>query len=100
MDRRTFVAAAVSAVIAPAARSQESTEGLDMQAARARMMHARGMKVAYTKKFDLEGLPHYAPERALKGKLRIWGSNYIVDGNVGRYWEEAFRKHHPDVTFD
>ena len=77
-----------------------STEGLDMQEARARMMGARGAKVAYTKKFDLSGLPAYEPRRKVKGTLRIWGSNYITDGNVGRYWEEAFRKHHPDVKFD
>jgi phosphate transport system substrate-binding protein len=30
----------------------------------------------------------------------MWGSNYIVDGNVGSYWEEGFRKFHPDVNFD
>jgi phosphate transport system substrate-binding protein len=100
MDRRSFVAAAVSTVLAPVAGAQESTEGLDMQAARAKMMSARGMKVAYTKAFDLEGLPRYAPKRQVKGTLRIWGSNYIVDGNVGRYWEEIFRKHHPEARFD
>jgi phosphate transport system substrate-binding protein len=100
MDRRTFVAAAASAALLPAARAQESTEGLDLQAARAKMMTARGKKIAYARKFDLQGLPRYVPERQVAGTLRIWGSNYIVDGNVGPYWEEIFRKHHPDVIFD
>ena len=77
-----------------------STEGLDMQEARAKMMGARGAKVAYTKKFDLSGLPAYEPKQKVKGTLRIWGSNYITDGNVGKYWEDAFRKYHPDVKFD
>jgi len=64
------------------------------------MMTARGKKIAYARKFDLQGLPRYVPERQVAGTLRIWGSNYIVDGNVGPYWEEIFRKHHPDVIFD
>ena len=45
MDRRSFVAAAISTAIAPAVKAQESTEGLDMQAARAKMMSARGRNV-------------------------------------------------------
>ena len=101
MDRRSFVAGALSAAISPLVLAQqESTEGLDMQAARAKMMSARGMKVAYTKKFDLSGLHEYEPRRQVKGTLRVWGSNYIVDGNVGRYWEELFRKYHPEARFD
>jgi phosphate transport system substrate-binding protein len=77
-----------------------SSEGLDMQAARAKMMSARGAKVAYTKQFDLSGLPAYQPRHKLEGTLRIWGSNYITDGKVGGYWEEAFRKFHPNVKID
>jgi hypothetical protein len=37
-----------------------STEGLDMQEARAKMMGARGAKVAYTKKFDLSPMARWA----------------------------------------
>jgi phosphate transport system substrate-binding protein len=77
-----------------------STEGLDMQAARAKMMSARGAKVAYTKQFDLSGLPKYEPKHKLKGTLRVWGSNYITDGKVGSYWEAAFRKLHPGVKIE
>ena len=77
-----------------------SSEGLDMQEARAKMMGARGAKLAYTKKFDLSGLPAYQPKQKVKGTLRVWGSNYITDGKVGAYWEEAFRKHHPDAKIE
>ncbi len=79
---------------------QQSTEGLDMQAARARMMTARGRKIAYTKKFDLSGLPKYEPQQKVIGTIRLWGSNYITDGFLGVYWEAAFKKYHPDVNFD
>jgi phosphate transport system substrate-binding protein len=79
---------------------KESTEGLDMQAARAKMMSARGSKVAYTKKWDLSGLPKYQPKQKVSGTIRMWGSNYITDGFLGGYWEAAFRKYHPDVKFD
>ncbi len=85
-----------SAVIA----AQESTEGLDMQAARAKMMTARGKKVSYTNKFDLGALPHYQPRQKVSGVLRIRGSNYITDGPLGSYWEAAFRKHHPGARID
>jgi phosphate transport system substrate-binding protein len=83
-----------------AADSKQSTEGMAMQAARAQMMKVRGAKVAYTKKFDLSGLPAYQPARKVTGTIRLWGSNYIVDGSLGRYWEAAFKKYHPGVKFD
>ena len=79
---------------------KESTEGLDMQAARAKMMTARGKQIAYTTKWDLSGLPKYEPRQKVNGTVRLWGSNYITDGFLGGYWEAAFRKHHPDVNLD
>ena len=63
-------------------------------------MEAKGKKVFYTKKWDLSDLPSYQPKKKVSGTIRMWGSNYIVDGNVGRYWEEGFRKFHPDIKFD
>ena len=83
-----------------AQQEKESTEGLDMQAARAKMMSARGKKIAYTKTWDLSGLPKYEPKQKLSGTIRMWGSNYITDGFLGGYWETAFKKYHPDVNFD
>jgi phosphate transport system substrate-binding protein len=87
-------------LMAPYVQAQQSSEGLDMQAARAKMMSTRGRKIAYTKKFDLSGLPKYEPREKVTGTIRIWGSNYITDGFIGGYWEAAFKKYHPDVKFD
>jgi phosphate transport system substrate-binding protein len=72
---------------------------MDMQAARATMMTARGRTVAYTRKWDISGIPHYTPKTHVTGTLRIWGSNYITDGMLGGFWETAFKKYHPGVTF-
>jgi phosphate transport system substrate-binding protein len=82
------------------AQADKPAEGLDLQHARARFVEAKGKKVFYTKQWDLSGLPAYQPEQKVSGTIRMWGSNYIVDGNVGRYWEEGFRKFHPGATFD
>jgi len=87
-----------SALAAPP--EYQSSEGLDMQAARARMMTVRGQKIAYTKQFDLSGIPAYKPDHKVSGTVRMWGSNYITDGFLGGYWEAAFKKFHPDVKFD
>ena len=94
----TLVAGAIP--LSQAQEPKESTEGLDMQAARAKMMSVRGGKVAYTKKWDLSGLPKYQPKQKVSGTIRMWGSNYITDGFLGGYWEAAFRKLHPEVKFD
>jgi phosphate transport system substrate-binding protein len=83
-----------------AQEAKESTEGLDMQAARAKMMTVRGKKIAYTKKWDLSGLPAYEPKQKVSGTLRMWGSNYITDGFLGGYWEAELRKYQPDLKFE
>jgi phosphate transport system substrate-binding protein len=83
-----------------AQQGKESTEGLDMQAARAKMMSVRGKKIAYTKKWDLSGLPKYQPKQKATGTIRVWGSNYITDGFLGGYWETAFKKYHPGANFE
>src|SRR5258706_15154823 len=76
-----------------AQEGKESTEGLDMQAARAKMMSARGKRIAYIRQWDLSGLPKYEPKQKLTGTIRIWGSNYITDGFLGGYWGAAVRKY-------
>lgn len=60
----------------------------------------RGDVGGYTKQWDLSDLPSYEPRHELSGTLRIWGSNYLQDGPLGEYWEEAFRKFHPNVTIE
>jgi len=54
----------------------------------------------YTKRWDLSDLPHYVPKRQVHGILRIWGSNYLKDGPLGRYWADAFRKFEPGVRIE
>ena len=96
----TADAAVTAAYAAAPPPGQESTEGLDMQAARAKMMTERGKKIAYTKQFDLSGLPHYQPKEKVSGSVRMWGSNYVTDGFLGSYWAAAFNKFQPNVKFD
>src|SRR6266478_2473988 len=87
-------------LVSAAFAAKESTEGLDMQAARAKMMTARGKKMSYSNKFDLSALPHYQPQQKVSGTIRIRGSNYITDGPLGSYWEAAFRQYQPDARID
>ena len=63
------------------------------------MVDARGAKVHYTKRWNLEDLPSYVPEHKVSGVIRLWGSNYITDGKLGGYWLEAFHRYQPDVSF-
>jgi phosphate transport system substrate-binding protein len=97
-----FILVAALAVWVPGARAQpdQTAEGLELQKARAATMKERGKKPYYAKKWDLSDLPSYQPGQKVKGTLRIWGSNYITDGNVGDYWKEAFRKFQPGVKLD
>lgn len=94
-----------AAVAQPAPKGEgagkgESTNGLDMQAARGALVTKRGRLIAYTKRFDLSGIPAYTPHHQVSGVIRLWGSNYITDGMVGGYWETAFKTFHPGVTFE
>ena len=46
----------------------------------------------------LDLLPQYRPGPTVSGTLRIWGDDRI--GTVLKYWQEGFRRHHPDVRFE
>jgi phosphate transport system substrate-binding protein len=100
--KTSILLAAFAALAAGVAWSQPDrpAQGLELQKARASTMQERGRKAYYTHKWDLSDLPSYQPRHKISGTIRLWGSNYIADGNVGRYWEEAFRKFHPRVKFD
>lgn len=63
-------------------------------------MAARAASRAYTKSFDLSGLPAYAPESHPSGTLRVCGNNYVNDAPLGRYWKEAFEKLQPGVKIE
>jgi phosphate transport system substrate-binding protein len=72
-----------------------------MQKARAEGLVMKGKKSYYpADKWDLSDLPAYAPKEKISGAIRLWGSNYIVDGKLGEYLEKAFRKFHPDARFE
>jgi len=72
----------------------------EIDLARDRMIAAKRNKVYYDNKFDLSGLPDYRPEQKVKGTIRMWGANYFTDSPLAGYWEEEFRKWHPDAHFD
>jgi len=86
----------------PATEQQQggSTAGMAMQEARAEALKTKGKKAYYTRTFDLSGIPAYKPQQRVSGTLRMWGSNYPADGMLAGYWEEAFRKFHPEIAFD
>lgn len=63
-------------------------------------MAARAASRAYTKSFDLSGLPAYAPESHPSGTLRVCGNNYVNDAPLGRYWKDAFEKLQPGVKVE
>ena len=60
-------------------------------------MSARANQPAYTKKFDLSGLPHYVPEDKPMGTLRVCGNNYVGDSALGGWWKETFEKFQPGI---
>ena len=47
--------------------------------------------------FDLSAHPEYRPGPRVSGVIRCWGNDTMVE--LMKYWEEGFRKHHPDVSF-
>ena len=104
MKNKMIPCALVALVVGAAhlcAQTEKNSTGLAMQEARAEGLKTKGKKAYYpADKWDLSDLPAYQPKTKVTGTIRLWGSNYIVDGNVGEYWEKAFRKFHPGVTFE
>ncbi len=95
-----FLALACTAGAVTAQTERVST-GLAMQEARSENLKVKGPKTYYpADKFDLSSLPAYEPQARVAGTIRLWGSNYIVDGKVGEYWEKEFQKFHPGVKFE
>lgn len=90
-------AAPAAAQEAPKAGSMNS---LDLQKARADALKTKGFRRAYTKEFDLSGLPQFKPSKPMSGVIRQWGSNYLADSPLQGYFEAAFRKYHPNVRFE
>jgi phosphate transport system substrate-binding protein len=84
----------------PSTKQPQVSDGLALQAGRAARVTSRGKKAYYTRQFDLSGLPAYKPEQTVTGTIRMWGSNYLKDGNLADYWEAKFKQFHPGVAFD
>jgi len=78
----------------------ETSDAIETQNARAKMMKSRGYTVHYTEKFDLSDLPAYEPREKVSGLIRLWGSNYFTDSPLASWWVEKFHQYHPDVKFD
>ena len=91
-------------VLAQSSQSQPTEESkklpLGSAAERRARMRVRANSQAYTKKFDLSGLPDYVPHGKVRGRLRVCGNNYLNDAPLGRYWKEAFEKFQPGVTVE
>lgn len=60
-------------------------------------MHAAAYSRAYSREFDLSGLPTYAPNSHPQGTIRICGNNYIGDSPLGGWWKAAFAKYQPGI---
>ncbi|HZZ92174.1 MAG TPA: substrate-binding domain-containing protein [Usitatibacter sp.] len=77
--------------------AEDTKKSMQAQAERAEVIGDRGATRHYTKVFDLSALPHYRPSKQLSGWLRIHGNNYLVDGKLGQYWQDAFAKAQPGI---
>jgi phosphate transport system substrate-binding protein len=73
---------------------------LGSSAERKARMRDRASSQAYSKKFDLSGLPRYEPKEQVKGTLRVCGNNYVNDAPLGGYWKAAFEKLQPGVKVE
>lgn len=78
-----------------AAQANRVAQGLALQAARAKFVVVKAKKAFYGKRWDMSGLPSYHPAQQVSGTIQMWGSNYIQDSNLGKYWEEGFRRYQP-----
>src|SRR5713226_2527672 len=90
----------VPILAANSAHAQEKRGGLDVQSGRDERIGARGKKTYYDKRWKMDDLPEYKPDQKVSGTIRIRGSGYFAQGNLGKYWEDGFRKYHPDINFD
>lgn len=54
----------------------------------------------YAPRFDLSGLPAYAPGTALSGTIRMPASGQLMASTTGKALIAAFAKYQPGVTFD
>ena len=77
--------------------AEDVRKAQELQALRATNIYESGQKPHYTIKFNLSGLPHYVPGPQLNGWLRLHGNNYLSDGKLGEFWQQAFSKYQPGI---
>ncbi len=94
----SFASAQMSDKYQPNAESKKYPEGSAIE--RRVRMHQIAAEPAYTRKFDLNGLPNYVPEGKPTGTLRICGNNYIGDSPLGGWWKDAFAKYQPGIKIE
>lgn len=82
----------------PNAESKKYPVGSSIE--RRARMHEIASNPAYTRTFDLSGLPDYTPEGHPEGTLRLCGNNYIGDSPLGGWWKEAFAKLQPGIKIE
>ena len=83
--------------LAQVAGTEDARKSMQAQTERAGVVAERGDKPHYTQKFDLSGLPNYRPGKPLSGWIRLHGSNYLVDGKLGDYWQQGFARYQPGL---
>jgi len=110
MAKWKLAALAVALVIPVLALGQTSSQSQPTEeskklptgsaAERKERMKARANQPAYTKKFDLSGLPSYVPVDKPTGTLRVCGNNYLGDSPLGGWLKEAFEKLQPGIKIE
>jgi phosphate transport system substrate-binding protein len=80
---------------------QDEKDPLKLQAERNKRVAERGKQVFYpAEKFNLKNISAYKPGQKVAGTIRIWGNNYLQDGELKKYWEEGFSKFQPNVKIE
>jgi phosphate transport system substrate-binding protein len=82
----------------PNAESKKYPEGSAIE--RRIRMAVIAKNPAYSRKFDLSGLPDYVPEGKPTGTLRLCGNNYIGDSPLGGWWKDAFATYQPGIKIE
>lgn len=105
MIRPAAIISAILLLAAPPLAAQDAgqpaptTNADALSRARAIGNRGRSVKKFYPPKFDLSGLPVYAPDVRVSGTIRQWGNNYLKDSGLMDVWEAEFRRFHPRVRF-
>ncbi len=103
-----LVAVAVAAAEAPtpadfvrrAVPSDEGRKAPSGSAVERRARLAERARSTYEHRFDLSGLPAYAPRGRVAGTIRVWGNNYLGDSGLSGRLAAAFAQVQPDARIE